>query len=115
MATVLIRNPDDRVISRLEQRARQNHRSLQAELQIILERAAVAHSANAEEPKNTPTPPRWLPLIGGDETLRGPPERGHEMVDPGGPSPAAARLVLIGAGIMESMRGAPLTTSRHAT
>ena len=42
MARVLVRNLAERVVTRLKHRARQNNRSLQTELQIILERAAVA-------------------------------------------------------------------------
>lgn len=42
MARVLIRNLDDRIVNRLKKRALRNARSLQAELQSIVERAAVA-------------------------------------------------------------------------
>jgi antitoxin FitA len=41
MAKVLIRNLDQRVVDRLKRRARRNDRSLQAELQTIIERAAM--------------------------------------------------------------------------
>lgn len=40
MARVLIRDLDERTVSRLKQRAARNHRSLQAELLVIVERAA---------------------------------------------------------------------------
>ena len=40
MAEVLIRNLDERTVARLKKRAARNDRSLQAELQIIVERAA---------------------------------------------------------------------------
>jgi plasmid stability protein len=40
MARVLIRDLDERVVSRLKARAARNNRSLQAELQMIVERAA---------------------------------------------------------------------------
>ena len=40
MAQVLIRNLDDKAVNRLKARAARNGRSLQAELQVILERAA---------------------------------------------------------------------------
>lgn len=40
MARVLIRNLDDRTVNKLKERAARNDRSLQAELQMILERAA---------------------------------------------------------------------------
>ena len=40
MAKVLIRNLKERTIDRLKERAVRNNRSLQAELQIIVERAA---------------------------------------------------------------------------
>jgi plasmid stability protein len=40
MARVLIRDLDERILQRLKERAARNHRSLQAELQIIVERAA---------------------------------------------------------------------------
>lgn len=40
MANVLIRNLDDRTVARLKKRAARNERTLQAELQAILERAA---------------------------------------------------------------------------
>jgi antitoxin FitA len=42
MATVLIRNLDDRTIEALRRRAAGNGRSLQAELHRIIERAAAA-------------------------------------------------------------------------
>lgn len=41
MANVLIRNVDARTISKLKDRAARNDRSLQAELQQVLERAAM--------------------------------------------------------------------------
>ncbi len=40
MPDVLIRNVDDAVVERLKVRASEKHRSLQAELQLILNRAA---------------------------------------------------------------------------
>jgi antitoxin FitA len=40
MAKVLIRNLDERTVARLKERAARNDRSLQAELQTIVERAA---------------------------------------------------------------------------
>jgi len=40
MARVLIRDLDERTVERLKQRAARNHRSLQAELRMIVERAA---------------------------------------------------------------------------
>jgi plasmid stability protein len=40
MARVLIRDLDDRTVEKLKMRASRNGRSLQAELQIIVERAA---------------------------------------------------------------------------
>ena len=42
MARVLIRNLDAAVVDRLKQRAQRNQRSLQAELSLILERAAIS-------------------------------------------------------------------------
>lgn len=41
MARVLIRDLDERTVERLKVRAARNNRSLQAELQMIVERAAV--------------------------------------------------------------------------
>lgn len=41
MARVLIRDLDERTVNRLKERAVRNHRSLQAELKMIVERAAV--------------------------------------------------------------------------
>jgi len=41
MANVLIRDLDDALIERLKKRASKNGRSLQAELQLIVQRAAV--------------------------------------------------------------------------
>ncbi len=49
MAKVLIRNLDDRIVSRLKRRARRNDRSLQAELQMIVERAALADGIEAHD------------------------------------------------------------------
>jgi plasmid stability protein len=46
MANVLIRNLDDRTVDKLKARAARNERSLQAELQIILERAAETDPAD---------------------------------------------------------------------
>jgi plasmid stability protein len=43
MAKVLIRDLDDRTIAALKKHAAQNRRSLQAELQLIVERAAAAN------------------------------------------------------------------------
>jgi plasmid stability protein len=40
MANVLIRNLSEKTVARLKKRAKQNKRSLQAELQMILEREA---------------------------------------------------------------------------
>jgi plasmid stability protein len=40
MARVLIRNLDERTVNKLKARAARNRRSLQAELQVIVERAA---------------------------------------------------------------------------
>lgn len=40
MAQVLVRNLDDKVVSRLKKRAEQRGRSLQAEVKMILEEAA---------------------------------------------------------------------------
>jgi plasmid stability protein len=45
MASVLIRNLDEGTVRRLKERAARNHRSLQAELQTILERAAMVDVA----------------------------------------------------------------------
>ncbi len=42
MAEVLIRNLDERTVARLKRRAARNDRSLQAELQLIVEKAAMA-------------------------------------------------------------------------
>jgi plasmid stability protein len=42
MAKVLIRDLDDRTVERLKKRASRNRRSLQAELQLIVERAAAS-------------------------------------------------------------------------
>ena len=41
MAKVLIRNLDERTVAKLKQRASRTDRSLQAELQTIIERAAM--------------------------------------------------------------------------
>jgi plasmid stability protein len=41
MAGVVIRNLDQRTVNRLKRRARRNDRSLQAELQMIIERASM--------------------------------------------------------------------------
>lgn len=47
MAQVLVRNLDAKHVERLKERARQNGRSLEAELRGILERAASADLAEA--------------------------------------------------------------------
>jgi plasmid stability protein len=49
MANVLIRNLDNEIVAKLKDRAARNDRSLQAELQSILERAATVDVANARE------------------------------------------------------------------
>jgi plasmid stability protein len=46
VAQVLIRNLDEGTVDRLKQRALRNQRSLQAELQIIIERAATVGNAD---------------------------------------------------------------------
>lgn len=49
MARVLIRDLDDGTVERLKARAARNGRSLQAELQIIVERAAAADILESRE------------------------------------------------------------------
>ena len=49
MAKVLIRDLDDRTVDRLKKRASQNRRSLQAELQLIVERAAAVDIIESRE------------------------------------------------------------------
>lgn len=44
LATILIRNLDERTVSRLKERAAHHERSLQAELQTIVERAAATEA-----------------------------------------------------------------------
>lgn len=48
MAEVLIRNLDERTVARLKERAARNDRSLQAELQTIVERAAMMETIDAK-------------------------------------------------------------------
>jgi antitoxin FitA len=47
MAQILVRSLDDALVTRLKERARENHRSLQGEVKAILEEAA-AQATNAE-------------------------------------------------------------------
>lgn len=47
MAQVLIRNLNERTVERLKARAARNQRSLQAELQVILERVAETDAIDA--------------------------------------------------------------------
>lgn len=47
MARVLIRDLDERTVERLKARAARNRRSLQAELQLIVERAAAVDAAES--------------------------------------------------------------------
>ncbi len=47
MAQVLIRDLDSELVVRLKDRARRRGRSLEAELRVILERAASEHCADA--------------------------------------------------------------------
>lgn len=47
MAEVLIRNLDERTVARLKERAARNDRSLQAELQTLVERAAMMEAIDA--------------------------------------------------------------------
>jgi len=49
MARVLIRDLDERTVERLKKRASQNGRSLQAELQMIVERAAAVDIVESRE------------------------------------------------------------------
>lgn len=49
MARVLIRDLDERTVERLKSRAARNGRSLQAELQLIVERAAVSDMTESRE------------------------------------------------------------------
>lgn len=47
MARVLIRDLDEQIVERLKARASRNGRSLQAELQIIVERAAMVDALDS--------------------------------------------------------------------
>jgi plasmid stability protein len=49
MARVLIRDLDERIVERLKRRASRNGRSLQAELQMIIERAAAVDLVESRE------------------------------------------------------------------
>ena len=49
MARVLIRDLDERTVERLKMRASRNRRSLQAELQMIVERAAAIDVLESRE------------------------------------------------------------------
>ena len=49
MAGVLVRDLDERTVERLKKRASRNGRSLQAELQIIIERAATIDVLESRE------------------------------------------------------------------
>lgn len=49
MARVLIRDLDERTVERLKTRAERNGRSLQAELQLIVERAAATDIVESRE------------------------------------------------------------------
>lgn len=49
MARVLIRDLDDRTVERLKKRASRNGRSLQAELQMVVERAAAVDVLESRE------------------------------------------------------------------
>lgn len=49
MARVLIRDLDERTVERLKARAARNRRSLQAELQLIVERAAAVDAAESRD------------------------------------------------------------------
>jgi antitoxin FitA len=45
MSEIVVRNIDESVVEQLESRARQNGRSIQAELKLVLEQAARPNSA----------------------------------------------------------------------
>lgn len=49
MPDVLVRNLDSPALAELKRRAKKNHRSLQAELRLILHRAAEQKGASFEE------------------------------------------------------------------
>ncbi len=49
MPDVLVRGVDENVLESLKEKAKENGRSLQAELQIILQRAAEVKTLNAQE------------------------------------------------------------------
>jgi plasmid stability protein len=49
MAKVLIRDLDERTVERLKKRAARNRRSLQAELQLIVERAAATDIVDSRD------------------------------------------------------------------
>ncbi|HKO55025.1 MAG TPA: hypothetical protein VJ276_04045 [Thermoanaerobaculia bacterium] len=49
MANLVIRNVDEATLARLKSRAANNKRSLQAELQVILERASMVDNVNARK------------------------------------------------------------------
>jgi len=49
MAQILVRNLDEKVVRRLKQRAKREGRSLQAEVKMILEGAAVTTAVDREK------------------------------------------------------------------
>ena len=52
MPQILVRNLEEETVKSLKQRAKENHRSLQAEVALILENAAKVQSVNFWENSN---------------------------------------------------------------
>jgi len=49
MAQILVRDLDQRIVNKLKMQAKRNRRSLQAEVRLILERAAVEEKVDKEK------------------------------------------------------------------
>ena len=71
MAQILVRNLDDAVVDRLKQRAREEGRSLQAEVRTILSEAAFVPRPKEETPRKRKDPRPLLDLLS-NANIRGP-------------------------------------------
>jgi len=80
MAQIVVRNLDDAVVERLKQRARQEGRSLQSEVRMILAQAADAPPPQEKSQRKRKDPTRLLETLS-NARLQGPPDWATNLDD----------------------------------
>ena len=73
MAQIVVRDLDEAVVDRLKQRARQEGRSLQSEVRVILSEAVDVSPPKPETPRRRKDPTRLLASLR-NARLQGPPD-----------------------------------------